>query len=176
MNLNGGMLDFARSSKKHACAYSPFLSLLSCLWFQKRQGSFWEPRGRPLYPDLKQFGNHHWGTWMYSDAVSRLFSCLSEKAAVRRREGEAWHRPSWDFRGEEGRKGDKNALQGSGHLWRSRPQPFPYECGIWISEAPWWMTRSAAVGSTTGRVEVAMTSFVPTSLLLLVCVCTLACM
>lgn len=70
--------------------------------FSKEQGSFRERRGRLLYPDLKQSGRRNWGR--VSGCCVQIVSLTFREAAVGRREGEAWHRPSSDFMGDGRRK------------------------------------------------------------------------
>lgn len=161
MNPNGGMLDFARSSKMHLCASLPLLWLLSCLCFQRVRGAFESTGEGRVTPIWNSWGNvtreHKCDGKLCPDYVSLHF----RKAVVEGRKGEAWNRPRLDFRWGGRKKRRPGCLAGTRPLRRGWPQPAPCECRVRIPEAPWWTTRSTAVGSTTGLVEVAMTSFVP---------------
>lgn len=121
MNLNAGMLGFARSSKMHVCAFSSFFCFRLAFVFQG-SGELSRARGRGVvglcYPDLKQRGKHHWATRVCRDACIQISVSLHfSKAAVEGRKAEAWHRPGLDFRwGRKEGKGGQGALQGPGHL------------------------------------------------------------
>lgn len=76
--------------------------------------------------------------------------------------------------GEEERKGDYSAFLGPCHLWlgcMALPVTRSFDLGGSLMD-----DQKPAVGSTPGLAGVAMTSFVPTSLRSLACVCTWSCM
>lgn len=92
----------SQDQAKRMHVLSPCSSGIILPLFSKERGSFRERRGRLLYPDLKQSGRHNWGR--VSGCCVQIVSLTFREAAVGRREGEAWHRPSSDFMGDGRRK------------------------------------------------------------------------